>query len=154
MRRRELLAGALAAPVVLGLGFGTTGAFAAETPLLLYNAHLPRAARAARLASAGGAQARETGGEIAALLLRERLLSAGRPVLGITGHSEYLLAADIARMAGRRVVPLMQLGRQDRWLGGAAEEQWRPLLAAITGAKGGGSPETAFAWLALPARNS
>ncbi|HTN13830.1 MAG TPA: hypothetical protein VL094_03390 [Sphingomonadaceae bacterium] len=154
MRRRELLAGAMAAPVVLGLGFGATGAFAAEAPLLLYNAHLPRAARAARLASAGGTQARETGGEIAALLLRERLFAGTQPVLGITGHSEYLLAADIARMAGRRVVPLMQLGRQDRWLGSAAQEKWRPLLGGLTGGKGAKSPETAFAWLAVPARDS
>ncbi|WP_336978624.1 hypothetical protein [Altererythrobacter fulvus] len=154
MRRRELLVGALAAPMALGLGFGGTLARAAEPVLLLYNGSMPRAARAAKLATAGGAQARATGGEIAALLLRERLFAGAKPVLGITGHSEYVLAADIARMGGRRVVPLMQLGRQDRWLGSAAEEQWRPLLGGLTGGKGAQSAETAFAWLALPGRNS
>lgn len=154
MRRREVLAGALAVPAALGIGFGGTLAWAAEPPLLLYNGNMPRAMRAAKFAIAGGTLARETGGEIAALLLRERLLAGERPVLGITGHSEYLLAADIARMGGRRVVPLMQLGRQDRWLGDAAQEQWRPLLTALTGGKGEGSPETAFAWLALTGRNS
>ncbi len=155
MRRRSLLAAAVAAPVLVGLGLdpaqaGPAGAAPARPALTLYDARLPVAERAAFHLHNRGVPARPTGGEIAALLLRERLFAGDGPVLGLTGHAEYLLARDIARLAGRQVTPLMRLGPDARWLGDARHDGWRPLLvdlaerSAPQGLPGG----TAFAWLA------
>ena len=156
MRRRSLLAAAVAAPVVMGplmTGLGldraraaTGGAARVRPTLTLYDARLPVAERAAFHLHRQGAPARPTGGEIAALLLRERLFAAEGPVLGLTGHAEYLLAGDIARMAGRHVTPLMRLGPDARWLADARHDGWRPLLAGLLEEPAAGG--TAFAWIA------
>lgn len=149
MRRRSVLAGAIAAPIVLGLGIDLPDAGYPLPGLTLYDARLPRAERAAWQMHLRGGDTRKTGGEIAALLLRERLFARIGPVLGITGHAEFLLARDIGRMAGKRVSPLMQAGLCQSWLGGTAEEAWRPLLAGLldNGAQQR-STGTAYAWIA------
>ena len=150
MRRRSVLAGALAAPVVLGLGFKGLGMAQGLPSLTLYDARLRPADRAASLIRLRGGDTRQTEGEIAALLLRERLFAKGEAMLGITGHAEYLLAADIARMAGRKVVPLVQVGSNLRWFGSPAAEEWRPLLADMFESRDGNaaSTATAYAWVA------
>lgn len=149
MRRRSVLAGAVAAPLVLGLGLRGLGAGQDLPWLTLYDARLQPADRAADAIRLRGGDTRQTDGEIAALLLRERLFASGGTMFGITGHAEYLLAADIARMAGRKVMPLMQVGAKRRWLGSPAEEQWRPLLADIFESRAGqtASAATAYAWM-------
>ena len=161
MKRRTVLAGALAAPAVMGLataGLATAGmglGLAEPAPdaalpgLTLYDARLPRAERAAWQVHLRGGEARPTGGEIAALLLRERLFARGVPVLGITGHAEFLLAADIARTAGRKVAPLMQLGAKERWLGGAQDQPLQALLESVLGRPAvARATGTAFVWIA------
>lgn len=149
-----MLAGAIVAPLALGFGFAGSGGREMSLPLLLYDGNLEAASWAARLARARGGAVRETGGEIAALLLREPLLRSDRPLLGITGYSEYLLAAEIARPRGRRLLPLMQLGRRDRWLGPAEAAHWRPMIEHLVQAGSRRAPQTAFAWLALPGGQS
>lgn len=159
MKRRMLLAGAIVAPLALGLpgGWPGNGRLDVETAapdLLIHDARLPRAAHAAREMRRRGGQARETGGEIAALLLREKLLSGTGAILGVTGHAEFVLATDIARLAGRRIAPLMQMGAVDRWLGSPADGQWFGIVHGLLGdgrhARGAASE---FAWLvAAPAR--
>lgn len=158
MRRRSLLAATVAAPVVLGLGLDEGHAAVpcmepALPALILYDARLPVAERAAWHLHRGGVAARPTGGEIAALLLRERLFAAGSTILGLTGHAEYLLAQDIARMAGRQVHSLMPLGYDRAWAGqsrltGSLHEEWRELLASLPEyAPGRRDVATAYAWL-------
>lgn len=150
MKRRSVLAGAVAAPLALGFGISVGGLSKAELPALtLYDAKLARARFAARDIELRGGATRDTGGEIAALLLREQLLAKGGAVLGLTGHSEFLLASDIARMAGRQVSPLMQAGRSARWLGGEGQQPWFSLLAGTLGDRTHPrSHATVFAWIA------
>ncbi len=146
MRRRSVLAVAVAAPIVLGLGIDLPGAGYPLPGLTLYDERLPRAERAAWQMHLRGGDTRKTGGEIAALLLRERLFARTGPVLGITGHAEFLLAQDIGRMSGRQVAPLMQMGCGQSWLGGIAEEPWRALLEGML--DNGFGQGTAYAWIA------
>lgn len=154
MKRRSVLAAAVATPVLLGMGldeaWAGTSTIAPSVPsLTLYDARLPVAERIAWQLHRRGKATRPTGGEIAALLLRERLLAADGPILGFTGHAEYLLARDIARTAGRQVSPLMRLGRGQEWLGSPAQDEWRPLLAGLLqDAALHQHGATAFAWIA------
>ncbi|MXO72836.1 hypothetical protein [Alteraurantiacibacter buctensis] len=154
MKRRSVLAGAVATPVLLGVGLdearaATATAVPAMPSLTLYDARLPVAERIAWHLHRQGAPTRPTGGEIAALLLRERLLAADGPILGFTGHAEYLLARDIARVAGRQAAPLMRLGLGQEWLGSPAQDGWRPLLAGLLQvAEPDPHGATTFAWVA------
>ena len=154
MKRRTLLAAAVATPALLGLRLdaarAATPAAVPDLPsLTLYDARLPVAERAAWHLHRRGASARPTGGEIAGLLLRERLFDTDGPILGITGHAEYLLAGDIARSAGRRVTPLLRLGRAPEWLAEPGQDGWQPLLASLLAdAVQDHNGATAFAWIA------
>lgn len=136
--------------MALGLGMGASGLAKANLPALtLFDARLAQARFTARDIQLRGGATRDTCGEIAALLLRERLLAQGGTVLGLTGHSEFLLASDIARTAGRQVVPLMQAGRSPRWLGGEEQQQWFSLLAGtLVDRSHPRRPSTVFAWIA------
>ena len=154
MKRREVLAGALAAPAALALGVRLFPGPARQVELVLFNRAIPRAGMAAQRAGLLGIAALETGGEIAGLLLRQRLFASGGVALGMTGHAEMLLAADIARSAGRKLIPLAQLGRTDRWFGGADVQHWKPLALPLLAARADGPQQTAFAWIVPgPARS-
>lgn len=154
MRRREVLAGALAAPAALALGTGLFTGPARQVGLVLYNRAVPRAGMAAQRAALLGIATLDTGGEIAGLLLRQRHFASSGAALGLTGHAEMLLAADMARSAGRKLIPLAQLGRQDRWFGGTEAELWRPLALPLLAPAAAGPHQTAFAWIVPgPARS-
>lgn len=147
MRRRSVLAGAVAGPLVLGLGIKASGISEQLPALTLYDARLQLADQAARKVRLRGGETRQTNGEIVALLLRERLFANGGTVLGITGHAEYQLAADVARMAGREVAPLMQVGANLRWFGSNGQDHWRPLVAEmLEGRDNQPAKATAYVW--------
>ena len=134
MRRRTLLAGMLALPAAATVRAATGGV--AGPAVLLYDSGI--AQDVARRARALGLSARATGGEIAALLHGTPLpaLAGGRAVLGLTGYSEYMLAADIARRQGMAV-------RQVR----RGRDGEAGLL--LTGLLPAGTPGL-FAWIATP----
>lgn len=148
MKRRTVLAGAITAPLVLGLHSEVLAAAMPRLPALtLYDARLRPADRAARLIAMRGGLARQTGGEIVRQLRAGALAQPGA-VLGITGHAEMLLAADIARLAGRRLRPLKQTGPRQQWLGEEADQPWRPLLADLLPDDAQARAQaTAFAWV-------
>ena len=107
----------------------------AQPSFLLHDRRIAGVAEAVRRAELLGIAAVATGGEIAALLHAtpfSRLTAGGRTVAGLTGWSETMLAADIARAQGSRV----------RLLGQDADTPWMLHLRPQQ------KPSGIFAWLA------